>query len=103
MVPAARLPLPSTATTVGKVAMGEDAADQYDGFMEAEPNLFDSNATRYTRSFSMDIASLSPSRRPRHRWRHRSQMLSLRRRRSHSGQGPPRRGVVLSQSKLLYV
>jgi hypothetical protein len=54
MAPAARPPSPGTATTAGEVTMGGDAADHYDGFMEAESNVFDSNATRYTRSFSME-------------------------------------------------
>jgi hypothetical protein len=60
MAPTARPSLPGTATIVGEVTMGEDAANQYDGFMEAD--AFDSNATRYTPSFSMDLASLSSSR-----------------------------------------
>jgi hypothetical protein len=60
MVPAAILPLPGTPTTAREVTSGEDA--EYDTFMEAKPNVFDSNATRYTRSFSMDLALLSPSR-----------------------------------------
>jgi hypothetical protein len=85
MASAARLPLLGTATTIREVTMGEDAADQYDGFMEAEPNTFDSNATRYIPPFSMDLASLSPSHRPPRRWHHRSQMSSLHRRRPHSG------------------
>jgi hypothetical protein len=49
MVPPARPPPPHGIATFAEevgLTTGDDVADRYDAFMEDEPNMFDSNATR---------------------------------------------------------
>jgi hypothetical protein len=44
MEPQARLPLHHTGAATEEVGLATECDEQYDGFMEEEPNVFDSNA-----------------------------------------------------------